>query len=106
MLKWFLEESVYQAPFDGHHATILMKSNELFSKNCHKLNLAFIFVCGFGFAFIIISLHHLNAEEVADAGKESYGDDNYHHLGASVFFFFRQCLLHIFTLSPLGKKPS
>ena len=48
MLKWFLEESVNQAPFDGHHATILMKSNELFSKNCHKLNLAFIFVCFFG----------------------------------------------------------
>ena len=48
MLKWFLEESVNQTPFDGHHATILMKSNELFSKNCHKLNLAFIFVCFFG----------------------------------------------------------
>ena len=59
-----------------------------------------------GLAFVIISLNHLNAEEVADAGKESYGDDNYHHLGAPVFFFFRQCLLHIFTLSPLGKKPS
>ena len=39
---------MYQAPFDGHHATILMKSNELFFKNCHKLNLAFIFVCFFG----------------------------------------------------------
>ena len=59
-----------------------------------------------GLAFVIISLNHLNAEEIADAGKESYGDDNYHHLGTSVFFFFRQCLLHIFTLSPLGKKHS
>ena len=59
-----------------------------------------------GLDWIIISLNHLNAEEVADAGKESYGDDNYHHLGAPVFFFFRQCLLHIFTLSPFGKKPS
>ena len=57
-------------------------------------------------ALVIIGSNYLDKKQITDADKKNYGNTYKCSFCAPVFFFFRRCFSHIFTLSPLGKKPS